>query len=938
MHRPVTGLFAALFAISAFGATTAQLDAARERAIAWLINNQRPDGSWRGVDGLEVQTTAAALEAFVASRLTRLPAFSQGVSYLLNAEAGSTDALARQTSALAVAGSVATAQRLAQRLLIERNTGDNLWGAYRQYQGSYPDSPLALIALKARSTTVPAIDSTIAGIVAGKLTPAVGQTGWGYTAGNTTDGVGFLSSRAWLIPTAYVAIALKQYQREQPSIDGALAWLKSRQQPDGAFLDDDNSKSALLNAIVYDAIAATSPQGAGDAAAVRALDYLISPAAQSADGSFSQDPFQTALAVKALATTSVFVDTDQDGVPDSIERLVGTDPYIADSKGLAGGSSPVSWPVLTQRVLIGKPLVVSLPRTDVAVCCTVNSGTLPDGLAFAVAATTLRVTGTPSRVGSFSIDVSSQTAANLEQRLTMSIEVIPTLFRATTDPYPLSALSSDPVINKLKGGWQALIDDFNNDGRLDWMTYFNGADEWFVPLGCTTCTAYGGPAFGQLIGFQNVNGTLARVSTITSNARYAGDLRSVHSFDFNGDGKRDLLLVLHPAPTTSTNPADQPSAAYKNLVLLRNDTVANGALFLSDVTAAVGLTRSVDSEVVVLDANRDGSPDLVVSDGANPAKLFVFNRATGVFDDRSSTSNLGPLLRPVAIDFDGDGLLDIATANAVDGLRFLRNVGNGTFTQSTGDLSLSAFAGRRLNRLRAADISGDGRPDLVVFETATVPGAFAGSRISILQNNGVNPVSGKPTFVDVTPSNLSTPSNDPAEIDYGGEVADLDSDGRLDIVVASREPGAGTFATTVFRQNTNGSFSRLTDEAGFPRAVSSFDSPVAVDLDGDAELDLVLPNSSNTSYQLRNVGSPNNALIVVLRGRAGTEPLGARVTVTAGSYQLARQWTADHGRTSRLHFGLNSATTASIRVDWPDGNVQNIDVSGLNRIVTVVQP
>ena len=186
MYRFTIGLFAALLTASAFGATQAQLNVARDRAIAWLIGNQRVDGSWRSADGLNVQATAAALDALGSAGLNRLPAFAHGVSYLQNAEAGSTDALARQTAALARAGSNQTAQLLAQRLLLARNGDDSLWGAYRSYAGSFPDSPLSLVALKATGTTLPGLDATISGIMAGTFAPATGQTGWGYAAKPST--------------------------------------------------------------------------------------------------------------------------------------------------------------------------------------------------------------------------------------------------------------------------------------------------------------------------------------------------------------------------------------------------------------------------------------------------------------------------------------------------------------------------------------------------------------------------------------------------------------------------------------------------------------------------------------------------------------------------------------------------------------------------------
>jgi squalene cyclase len=54
-------------ASGAMAATQQDIDNARAKGLAWLISDQNGDGSWKAAAGLEVQSTATALEAFDAS-------------------------------------------------------------------------------------------------------------------------------------------------------------------------------------------------------------------------------------------------------------------------------------------------------------------------------------------------------------------------------------------------------------------------------------------------------------------------------------------------------------------------------------------------------------------------------------------------------------------------------------------------------------------------------------------------------------------------------------------------------------------------------------------------------------------------------------------------------------------------------------------------------
>lgn len=184
-------------------------------------------------------------------------------------------------------------------------------------------------------------------------------------------------------------------------------------------------------------------------------------------------------------------------------------------------------------------------------------------------------------------------------------------------------------------------------------------------------------------------------------------------------------------------------------------------------------------------------------------------------------------------DLDGDGYLDLATANtATDTVSFWKNNRAGNFATPvnfpTGD-------GLRINS--PADIDGDGDLDLISTNTVELnpnTGNFIGNTISILRNNGTGNFAAPETL---TVGNGVT----------GAIAADIDSDNDLDLVTSDQSDnmlsllqnlGNGTFAT------------RETLTVG-----SSPDGIVVADFDGDGDQDIANSNFGDASVTvLRNNG------------------------------------------------------------------------------------
>src|SRR5690242_1435666 len=88
-----------LISWQAQGATQAQIDTARDKAGAWLIQQRLREGRWATARGAAVPVTAQVLLALSAAGVKGIPA-RNATNWLLNAKPDSVDALARSVLAL----------------------------------------------------------------------------------------------------------------------------------------------------------------------------------------------------------------------------------------------------------------------------------------------------------------------------------------------------------------------------------------------------------------------------------------------------------------------------------------------------------------------------------------------------------------------------------------------------------------------------------------------------------------------------------------------------------------------------------------------------------------------------------------------------------------------------------------------------------------------
>ncbi len=189
--------------------------------------------------------------------------------------------------------------------------------------------------------------------------------------------------------------------------------------------------------------------------------------------------------------------------------------------------------------------------------------------------------------------------------------------------------------------------------------------------------------------------------------------------DYDHDGDLDLFLTGAPL-----KPGDVPNVLWRN----------NGNKTFTEWTEPTGLGGAgITSAAILTDFNNDRAVDLAVT-GDSPAPALFVNPREGKYPTQPLYEEKLPATRGIAVlDFNKDGWMDIAVTHAgAPGLTLWRNVaGLGNIGRRFERVPLPLRDAKQAWGLTPIDIDNDGWIDL-----AAIVDTSAGPRVRVLRNRG----------------------------------------------------------------------------------------------------------------------------------------------------------------------------------------------------------
>lgn len=319
------------------------------------------------------------------------------------------------------------------------------------------------------------------------------------------------------------------------------------------------------------------------------------------------------------------------------------------------------------------------------------------------------------------------------------------------------------------------------------------------------------------------------------------------------------------------------------------------------------------------------------------------NRGDGTFEDVSAKSGIASLpgkgMGVSTADYDQDGWPDLYVTNDYLNNFLFRNRGDGTF-EETALLSGAALRddGLTISNMGAdfGDYDNDGRPDIFVV-------ALAGQTFPMFRNLGQGMFADATIESGLARLSVGRSGWSPLLADFDNDgwkdlfVSCAHVNDRIEMLEANRY----RLPNAVFRNTATGKFAAVPGSGLESGAARAHRGAMTADLDNDGRLDVVVTALGEPAELWRNIGAAGRAWLRVrlVGGRSNRQGIGARLRIGRQHSFMASSRGYSSSCDQGVHFGLGtSERVEELEIWWPSGARQSVRDIKANQLITVREP